>query len=54
MQMYEQRLMSIGFPYSEACSICNSIDRDTHNIEAFVLEQEKLYRNDKEDQSNGF
>lgn len=52
--MYERRLMSIGFPFSEAFSLCNSIGRDTHDIEAFVSEQENKYRNDKEDRNNGF
>lgn len=44
--MYEeQRLISIGFPVSEALGICHAMRRDGV-LEAFVREQEELHRTD--------
>lgn len=42
--MYEQRLISIGFPISEAVSICNSMLREGEDVERFIREQEQTAR----------
>lgn len=42
--MYEARLMSIGWPYSEAVSICASMRREREDLEAFVIEEERKAR----------
>lgn len=39
----EQRLISIGFPLSDAVSICHSL-RKEGTLEEFVIEQEREYR----------
>lgn len=42
--MYEeQRLISIGVPFSEAISICHSL-RKEGGLEAYIKEQEQAYR----------
>lgn len=46
--MYEQRLMAIGFPFSDAFSVCRSLGKDLFNVEEFVKEQEELAKQNKE------
>lgn len=43
----ELRLISIGFPLSEAVSICYSLRKDG-TLEQFIQEQEKKYRRECE------
>lgn len=47
-EMYEQRLMSIGFPFSEAFSVCRSLRKERCNLDLFVREQEQRFKNKKE------
>lgn len=42
--VYEQRLISIGFPFSDAVSICHSMRREQDDLERFVIEQEQAVR----------
>jgi len=49
--MYEQRLMSIGFPLSEAVSICHSMRQDREDLDKFVREQEQAARNCEPDRN---
>lgn len=39
---YVQRLMSIGLPYSEAVSICHSMEKEGR-LEEYVVQQEREY-----------
>lgn len=44
MSMYEeQRLISIGFPISDALSVCHSLRKDG-TLQSFVEEKEKEFR----------
>ena len=42
--MHEQRLMSIGWPYSEAVAICHYMRRNREDLEAFVSGEERKAR----------
>lgn len=39
--MYEQRLMSIGYPFTDAFNICRSFRRDGLDLAKFVEEEEQ-------------
>lgn len=39
---YVQRLLSIGLPYSEAVSICHSMEKEGR-LEEYVAQQEREY-----------
>lgn len=48
--MYEeQRLMALGFPISDAVTLCHSLRREG-TLESFMREQEALNKNFKNDQ----
>lgn len=40
---YEARLVSIGFPLSDAVTVCNSFRR-LGTLDEYVREQEEIYR----------
>lgn len=42
--MYEQRLMSIGYSFTDAFNICRSFRRDGLDLDSFVNEEEEKYR----------
>lgn len=39
--MYEQRLMSIGYPFTDAFNICRSFRRDRLDLDKFVKSEEQ-------------
>lgn len=50
--MYEQRLMSIGIPFSEAVSICHSMRKEREDLEEYVKEQESLAKKNEPDRND--
>lgn len=42
--MYEQRLMSIGYPFTDAFNICRSFRHDGLDLDEFVKNEEEKAR----------